>query len=99
VSDLLDCLRDLRTLAELGEEVDTEELQSMLAVLRATGESRTRAELEAIQAELKALEAVTAVQRDAVGQRLAELAKSREGIDGYNHLKAFHTAQRLSKRA
>jgi hypothetical protein len=99
LSDLLDCLRDLRTLAELGEEVDTEELQAMLAVLRATGESRTRAELKAIQAELKALEAVTAAQRDAVGQRLAELAKSREGIDGYNHLKAFHTAQRLSKRA
>ena len=71
----------------------------MIALLRAMGESMTRAELEAIQVELNALEALTAGQRDAVRQRLAELAKSRDGIEGYNHLKAFHTAQRLSKRA
>ena len=35
----------------------------------------------------------------AVAERLSELSKGREGIQGYNHLKAFHTAQRLSKRA
>jgi len=99
VSELLAGLRDLRRLAELGEDVATEELRDLLALLKESGETLSRADLEAIQVELKALEALTAEQRDAVAERLSELSKGREGIQGYNHLKAFHTAQRLSKRA
>ena len=99
MTELLEGLRDLRKLAELGDEVPSEELRALLDLLREVGETLSRPKLEAIQAELSALETLTAAQREAVTKRLTELAKSREGIQGYNHLQAFHTAQRLSKRA
>lgn len=99
MTDLLEGLRDLRKLAELGDHVPTEELQALLTLLREVGETLSKPDLEAIQAELAALETLTAAQRDVVTDRLTELARSREGIQGYNHLQAFHTAQRLSKRA
>ena len=99
MNHLLESLRDLRALAELGESVGTEELRGLLSELRRVGEGLTRAELEAIQSELAALEALTAEQLDGIAQQLTKLSKGRAGIQGYNHLQAFHTAQRLSKRA
>jgi len=59
----------------------------------------SREELEAVKAEVDKLFSLAEEQRDNLAVRLDELHDGRTAIQGYNHLKTLHTAQRLSKRA
>lgn len=96
---LLASLRDIRSLAEFGEPLDATLLGEALALVPSVAPDMSRAELEALQVEVDSIFALAEEQRDDIARRLDEIHQGREALQGYNHLKAFHTAQRLSKRA
>jgi hypothetical protein len=96
---LLASLRDIRALAEFGEPLDVDLLSEALARLPDIAPELSRAELEELKLEVDAIFALAEEQRDDIVRRLDEIHQGREALQGYNHLKAFHTAQRLSKRA
>lgn len=99
MSSILADLQAVRRAAELGEALDTELLDDALGRLPQEGPDLPRSELLAIQGEVDRIFELAEEQRDTLAEHLEQLHKGRSAIQGYNHLQAFHTAQRLSKRA
>ncbi len=96
---LLDELTELRRAAELGEDFPTDVLADVLQDLPQRTAGLSRRDLEAVSEEISLLMDIAGEEMDNIRRRLHDIAKGREGIQGYNHLQAHHRAQRLSKRA
>ncbi|HCH65350.1 MAG TPA: hypothetical protein DFR83_21270 [Deltaproteobacteria bacterium] len=92
-------LQDVRKLLELGEEVDHDVLQRLISDIPRRAPSFSQSELQLLADELAHVMQLVEEQRADVAEQLADIHHGRSGIAGYNHLKALHKAQRLSKRA
>lgn len=99
MTDLAAALRDIRSLVEMGEPLDTAALGEVLAEVPKQAVSLSDDELLAIKVEVDELFLLAKEQRDDLAMRLEEIHLRRSAAQGYNHLRTLHKAQRLSKRA
>jgi hypothetical protein len=98
MNELVRSLRDVRKLLELGEQVDHEFLGQILDAIPSHAPRLSKAELQQLAQEVASVMELVKEQQADIVERLDDIHHGRSGIDGYNHLKAFHKAQRLSKR-
>ena len=99
MNELVLDLQDVRKLLELGEEVEQGVLQTIIADVSRCAPGFSRADLELLSDEIARVIKIVGEQQADIVELLSDIHHGRAGINGYNHLKSMHKAQRLSKRA
>lgn len=98
MNELVCSLRDVRGLLELGESPDHEVIGVLLDEIPLRAPDMSGPELHALNEEVGRLISLMSDKQADIVDQLSDIHQGRSGIDGYNHLKALHKAQRLSKR-
>lgn len=99
MNDLVCSLRDVRKLLELGEPPDHDVIRTLVDAIPRHAPHMSRSDLLALNEEVGRLVNLMGDRKADIVDQLSDIHRGRSGIDGYNHLKALHKAQRLSKRA
>ena len=98
MNELVCSLRDVRKLLELGEPPDHEVIRMLLDEIPLRAPDMSGPDLHALRKEVDRLVDLMSDRQADIADQLSDIHQGRSGIDGYNHLKALHKAQRLSKR-
>lgn len=98
MNELVCNLRDVRRLLELGEQPDHEVIRVLLDEIPRRAPGMSGSELQTLNEEVGRLVDLMRDRQADIADQLSDIHQGRSGIDGYNHLKALHKAQRLSKR-
>jgi hypothetical protein len=97
-ADLLSELHTTRTRVEQGEDVDIASCEALIGRVNQHAASAPPAELESLQAGVKALTDAVQSRMTEIDQKLRRIRKGRKGVHGYARLRSHSTAQRLRKR-
>jgi hypothetical protein len=99
VTATLALLERTRVALEGSDPVDVGPCRAAVDALPAVAESLPPEELAALREAIDAVEAAARVRMAHIDEQMRLLARQREGVRGYAHLRSHHKAQKLFKRA
>lgn len=98
MTHLFEQIRLLKEQAEMGEDLDPEQGNELMAQIRAAVPTSSRDDVIQMNQLVQETMKVIADRHKNIGDELAVVNNGRKALNGYNHLRGFDTEQRLYKQ-